>query len=443
MATTANTKKNKGFQSKVGEPTDPAVDRRVREKLVTARIALLLKKSFFGNLATRMTLLNADEWCPTAATDGRNFYYNSYFVDALSQGETEFLVGHEVLHNVFDHLGRYGNRDPQLANIAADYAVNQVLLDENVGTRITTVPILHDYKYKGKSFEEIYDDLYENADKINIEDLLDQLLDEHMDGDDGKDGEGDGEEGKDHREGGNGNGEKPGGNGKGKGKPKLTDEERKQIRDEMKEAILGAAHAAGAGNVPAGVKRMIQELTEPKIDWRELLQQQIQSTIKSDFSWQRPNRKAWHTDAILPGMINEETIDICIAIDMSGSITNAMGKDMLSEIQGIMEQYTNYRIMVWCFDTAVYNPQVYTSDCGEDMTEYEVKGGGGTDFMCNWEWMKAEDVAPKKFIMFTDGYPYGSWGDEHYCDTVFIIHGTETIEPPFGTWAYYTKEAKR
>jgi hypothetical protein len=45
--------------------------------------------------------------------------------------------------------------------------------------------------------------------------------------------------------------------------------------------------------------------------------------------------------------------------------------------------------------------------------------------------------------MFTDGYPYGSWGDENFCDTVFIIHGTETIEPPFGTWAYYTKEAKR
>ena len=63
--------------------------------------------------------------------------------------------------------------------------------------------------------------------------------------------------------------------------------------------------------------------------------------------------------------------------------------------------------------------------------------------MCNWDWMKTEDINPKKFIMFTDGYPYGSWGDENYCDTVFIIHGTETIEPPFGTWAYYTKEAKR
>jgi predicted metal-dependent peptidase len=281
------------------------------------------------------------------------------------------------------------------------------------------------------SFEEIYDDLYENATKIDIDDLLEQLLDEHLDGDEGDDSDGGGEESDKE-------GKKP-----GKGKPKLSEEERKKIRDEMKEAILGAAHAAGAGNVPAGVKRMIQDLTEPKIDWRELLQQQIQSTIKSDFSWQRPNRKAWHTNAILPGMINEETIDICIALDMSGSITGAMGKDMLSEVQGIMDQYTDYRILVWCFDTAVYNPQQFTADCGELLTDYEIKGGGGTDFMCNWDWMKAEDINPKKFIMFTDGYPYGSWGDENFCDTVFIIHGTETIEPPFGTWAYYTKEAKR
>jgi hypothetical protein len=39
--------------------------------------------------------------------------------------------------------------------------------------------------------------------------------------------------------------------------------------------------------------------------------------------------------------------------------------------------------------------------------------------------------------MFTDGYPYSSWGDPDYCDTVFIIHGPDTIKPPFGNYAYY------
>ena len=44
---------------------------------------------------------------------------------------------------------------------------------------------------------------------------------------------------------------------------------------------------------------------------------------------------------------------------------------------------------------------------------------------------------PKKLIMFTDGYPWGSWGDENYCDTVFVIHGAKDIEAPFGVTAHY------
>ena len=73
----------------------------------------------------------------------------------------------------------------------------------------------------------------------------------------------------------------------------------------------------------------------------------------------------------------------------------------------------------------------------DDLLDYEPLGGGGTDFMCNWEFMKENDILPERFIMFTDGYPCGNWGDENYCDTVFIIHGPESIIPPFGNYAYY------
>ena len=106
--------------------------------------------------------------------------------------------------------------------------------------------------------------------------------------------------------------------------------------------MLGAAQAAGAGNLPAEVERMIKEFTEPKMNWREILQQQIQSTIKNDFTFQRPSRKAWHTGAILPGMNYDTTIDIAIAIDMSGSISNEQGSVFLGEIQNIMSQYQDY-----------------------------------------------------------------------------------------------------
>ena len=134
-------KRSSKFDNLVG-PTDKKIDHDARERLVTARIGLLLRHSFFGNLATRMQLINADEWCATAATDGKTFYYNSRFIMMLKPKEVEFLVAHEVLHVVYDHMGRRNHRDPQIWNIADDYAVNADLKRHKVGQFITTVPCL-------------------------------------------------------------------------------------------------------------------------------------------------------------------------------------------------------------------------------------------------------------------------------------------------------------
>jgi predicted metal-dependent peptidase len=319
-------------------------------------------------------------------------------------------------------MGRRDGRHSLLSNIAADYAANQILKDERIGEVPDWIKIYQDNKYRGWSYEQIYDELYDKAEKIKIEDLG-ELLDEHLDDVEDGDGDGDGED-----------------EGKGK-RPRLTAEERKQIRDEIKEAVVAAAQAAGAGKVPAGIARMIKDFTEPKMDWRQMLRMNIQSIIKSNFSFNRPNRKSQHCGAVLPGMMNEETIDIACGIDMSGSITDAMGKDMISEIKGIMEEYQDFKLKLWCFDTAVYSYAEFSSDNADEINSYECKGGGGTEFEANWNFMKEEGIEPKKFIMFTDGLPYGTWGDEQYCDTLFIIHGSETIVPPFGQYAYYKDAA--
>ena len=393
--------------------------RKILDKLITARVGLLIRHPFFGNMATRLELVDASDWCTTLATDGRKFYYNNSFVNELSIKEIEFGVGHEILHVALDHLGRRENRDSMLSNIAADYAVNQILKDERIGSIPKFIQIYQDDQYRGKSYEEIYDELYQNADKIDIADLG-ELLDEHLDDDD--------------------NGYGPGQNGENEtnpNRPKITAEERKKIRDEIREAIISAAQSAGADKIPAGIARLIQDLTEPKMDWRQLLRMSVQSILKSNFSFMRPNRKSQHSGAILPGLVNEETIDICVGLDMSGSITDAMGKDMLTEIKGIMDEYSDFKLDLWCFDTQVYNYVQFSSDTADEILNYKVVGGGGTDFDCNWKFMKDNDILPKRFIMFTDGYPWSSWGDEDYCDTLFIIHGNDSIIPPFGQVAYY------
>jgi predicted metal-dependent peptidase len=399
---------------------DPIID-----KLTTARVGLLLKAPFFGNMATRMRLIDASDWCPTAATNGRDFYYNKKFVEKLSVKKLEFLFGHEICHAVFDHFGRVGSRDRQLSNIAQDYAVNQILVDERIGEKITEVKICYDSKYRGMAWEEIYDELYEKAEKISMPDLLKQLgdlLDEHIKEGDGQGGEGDKE-------------------GEGKGRPGMSKEDLQKIRDEVKEAMIQSAAAAGAGKTPAGIQRLIKDMTEPKISWRDLVRQEIQSIVRNDYSFMRPNRKGWHTGAILPGMKEDTTIDVGICIDMSGSIGEEDASTFLGEVKGIMDQYQDFKINLWCFDTAIYNHKEISQDNAHDLTEYEPQGGGGTDFDVNLEFMKEQGIQPKKFIMFTDGYPCGSWGDENYCDTIFIVKGNEHAEAPFGQTVIYEKES--
>ena len=380
------------------------------EKIIVARIGLLIRHPFFGNMATRLKFVDASDKIETAATDGRHIYYNAAFFDKMSVKEIEFVIAHEILHNVFDHMGRVNGRIPEIWNIAADYTVNGQLVRDRIGTPPKGIKIFESSTHYGKSAEEIYEELLDKS-KDALK-KLGKLLDEHMDCSEES-------------------------NQPGKGIPKYSKDELKQIRDEVRDAMLQAAQAAGAGNTPAMIKRMINELSDSKMSWRQILRQQVQSTIKHDYTFMRPNRKGWHMNAVLPGMNYDETIDIVVALDMSGSISNAQANDFLSEIRGIMDEYRDFKVKVMCFDTRVYNEQDFYGQGGDDISSYVPEGGGGTSFECVWDYLKQNEIVPKKLLMFTDMYPCGTWGDAEYCDTIFIGHGTTTIVAPFGETVYY------
>jgi len=380
----------------------------VEEKLLRARVETWITHPFFGNLISRLPFQRADDWCDTAATDGRKFYYNASFINSLTNNQMVFLYAHEILHNAFEHHMRRDNRDPKLWNVAVDYAVNQILTDEKIGQRIE--PILQDNKYKGMAAEEIYDELEQNIQYIDIDALCDKILDEHMDlGANGAD------EGED-------------GDGKGKGRPKMSGTERQQVKDQLKSSLIEASQTAG--NVPAGVARLVQSMTAPKVSWKDVLRNTLQSTIKNDYSFMTRSKKSAGSPFIMPGMKREETINICVGIDCSGSIDNHTLSEFLSEVQGIMSMYHDYQINVWCYDTQVYNHACFRSDEGSDISTYEPKGGGGTCFDASYEYMKDNDLSPDMYLNFTDGFPCGSWGDESYCETVFCI--CSNVVSPFG-----------
>ena len=381
---------------------------KILEQLTRARIALLLHQPFWGTLATRLILRDATDegWCPTAATDGRNFYYNRDFIGKLSKKETIFLVAHEVEHCVYDHMGRRGSRKPKMWNAAADYVINWELHEHKIGElpnpKTSGVQACFDPKYKGMFAEEVYELLMKDPDANFPE------FDIHLEP------------------------------GDGKGDP-LSEEDRRIISDEIRNAVMQAAKAAGAGGTPAGVKRLLKDLVEPQMDWRALLNMKLQSMVKNDFTWSRCSRKSQSSGIYLPGTKEDTRVEAAVAIDCSGSMGEEMLRDLLSEVKGIMEQFQDFKLWVWCFDTRVYNHVEFNPYNLDEIDSYDIKGGGGTDFPCNWTHMKDLGLTPERFIMMTDGYPGGSWGDENYCDTLFLIHGdtAHRLVAPFGMTAWY------
>jgi len=183
-------------------------------------------------------------------------------------------------------------------------------------------------------------------------------------------------------------------------------------------------------------------LTEPKIDWREFIRQQIQSTVKNDYTYAIPSRKNFQNGFALPSMLKQTSIDVCIGLDTSGSITDEMARDFFSEVKAIMDTFEDHKINLWCWDTSVHNPQEFTSHSNDDIMDYEIKGFGGTDPTVCWDFMKTEGIEPKLLLMFTDGEIWGEWGDPNYCDTVWIINNphNKNIEPAFGRFAYYEND---
>ena len=382
------------------------------ERITQSRVRLLLTKPFFGQLAVRLKLEDASSFLPTAATDGRRFMFNRDFINSLNDEMLDFLVGHEVLHCVFDHMQARGDRKPMLYNAACDYNINMTLVEQNIGKPITEDKlqggkICMDWKYKGWNSYEIYDDLLKDQeDQKGMDVHMDELSDEQKE----QAGQGAGDE--------------------------MSEEEKKALADEIKQATIQAAQAAGEG-VPETVKRMISELIAPRMDWRDILRTQLESSLKNDFTFMRPSKRSG--EVLFPGMNKDEELNIAVGLDTSGSISKDMLRDFLSEVQGIMDQYNSYKVHIFQFDTDVYGAENFTSDDGRSMADYQLTGGGGTDFDVVFKYMEEHNIDPDQLVMFTDGYPWGSWGNAEYCDTLFVIHGDtkRKIKSPFGVTVHY------
>lgn len=358
------------------------------KKLTKARIELLTTQVFWGTLALRLRFrempedmraqLKARGMIPTMAVDGVNLWYAPEFIDALSFTDTLTVIAHEIGHCMFDHIGRRGDRDPGKWNCAGDHVINNVLVEASFSYD-GPGGWLCDPQYKNMTADQVYNLLPDDPEGAMCD---------IMQGD---------------------------------------AEAESALQDEWKIAIAQAATLAQQeGKLPASMKRFVNDLLNPKTDWRTQLRRFVTEVSKDDYSWSRPNVMFVAHGLYLPTLHDERMGTIANSIDTSGSITQKMLDIFGGEMVAIRATVAPERMInVYC-DVQVNRVDTFNP---EDALVFEMCGGGGTDFRPPFKYLQDEDIKPACMIYFTDGYgPFPDTPPEY----PVLWAMTTDVQPPWG-----------
>ena len=333
---------------------------KLQTKLAKAKTSLILEHPFVGSIALNMPFV-WDDTIPTAATNGKRVAFNPTFVNVLSDDELKFLVAHECFHPMLEHNFRRHGRDAKKWNVAADYVINKLLVDEGIG-RMPKVG-LHDpaiYNAGHGTSEGIYD-------------ILPDQPDDHGDGpgplDNCEDGEGDGAE-------------------------------QAQQQAEWKVKVAQAAQAAKMmGKMSAGLQRLVDEVLQPKVNWRDVLHRFLVKARTDQRSFARFSRRFLPQGMYLPSVSGEAMGEIVFAVDCSGSIDQRTINQFAAEITKTKDDLMPELIHVMYFDSEVSHVETYAPN---DDLDIKPHGGGGTDFAPVFAKIDEIGITPVAIVFLTD-----------------------------------------
>ncbi len=410
-----------------------------RNKMIMARSELVLEHPFFAHLALRLEL-REDHACRSAWSDGRVLAYNPTYIEALPLPKVMGVQCHEVLHLACGHHLRRGRRDPRAWNVACDLAINPILMDAGVELPGS---YLDDPKHHGKCAEAIYRALLDKdaeikggADKGPEQELDATEEARDIQGSENRDGEQRSapSDGADDAEGiGEGN-DDPGMSGEVRDAPldiespggqDLTLQEEESLRMALAQALRKARES---GKLPGGLERLVRGMLSPALNWRELLRRFMCNAAKSDFSWVRPDRRHLHAGLYLPSLYNEELAEVAVAVDVSGSITQAELDSIASELSALLEEFDASLIVFTC-DAALTTQE--RRNKWDLPLDFQAKGGGGTDFRPPFSSLATEEAAPACLIYFTD-MECDRYPEEPAYPVLWVTPNPAHSAPPFG-----------
>lgn len=380
-------------------------------RLQKAKITLMRNEKFAlfsGILMVGHT--SVDDNIPTACTNGRDEKYGREFIKKLKDPELAFVVMHEGMHKAYRHLTTWKklhDENSRLANAACDYVINLQLRDIDPEERIIAMPKYREGVNKGKVMGLI-DEKYRGMNAKQVFDLLKQEYG----------GEGGGGEGFDDHD--------------WEGAKELSEEDKKKLERDIDQAIRQGLMAQQklAGKGTGGISRELEELLQPKIDWREVLREFVKSTCRArdTSSWRRPNRRYLSTDTYMPSMIGQRVGHLVVAVDTSGSIGNAELAEFLSEVKGIAEEVNPEKVDLLYWGTSVEQHEEYTeSEVPNIVSSTKPVGGGGTAPSCISTYIAEKKIEPECVIVLTDGYVGDDWGKDWTAPLLWVITGGNKV----------------
>lgn len=204
-----------------------------------------------------------------------------------------------------------------------------------------------------------------------------------------------------------------------------------QASEMVQQAITNAQAAGEPGSIPGSLQFMLDKLNAPMLPWHVILRRWMNRFDKTDYSFRKPNRR-FMPEFILPSLYGEAMITLAVAVDISGSVSDADFQEIIGHTSRILDSVKPDKIILIQFDTRIQEINIIRRT--SDLYKVDFHGRGGTDISCILDW--ADKHKPEGLIFFSDG---GFYHPRQECkhDTLWLTHDNEHFTAPYGKVIHY------